>query len=177
MYKYHRLLRYDWPLHFVLTILNFLPDNIIFLKLRGYFASFFFFKTGKNIQIGRDVTFYDPSKIIIGSNVYFAKGTWICGGEKIIIGSNILFAPYSIIVTSNHKFKNGGYFNDQTTSSGNVIIDDGCWMGAHSVILGGSHLKSGTLIAANSVFKGSSEENSIYAGNPIKFIKYASEKT
>ncbi|MCO5259133.1 MAG: hypothetical protein M9916_03230 [Crocinitomicaceae bacterium] len=52
-----RLLRYDWPLHFVLLLTNWLPDNVVFLRLRGYLAHFFFLSCGKNLRLGRNLTF------------------------------------------------------------------------------------------------------------------------
>jgi hypothetical protein len=39
--KLYRLQRFDWPLHFVLLFTNWLPDNVFFMNLRGFFASFF----------------------------------------------------------------------------------------------------------------------------------------
>ena len=52
-------------LHFVLLFTNWLPDNVIFLRFRGFLANFFLMGTCKNLRIGRNVTFYNPSKIYI----------------------------------------------------------------------------------------------------------------
>jgi acetyltransferase-like isoleucine patch superfamily enzyme len=172
MNRYYKLLRYDWPLHFVLLFTNWFPDNVLLIKFRGFLARPFFKKTGFNLQIGRDVTFYNPSKISLGNNVYVAKGCWFSAGEQINIGSNILFGPYVVIVTSNHSLKDGSYFFGDPVDIMPVNIYNGCWIGAHVTILSGSCIEEGTLIAANTVFKGNSEKFSIFAGNPAKFVKY-----
>jgi hypothetical protein len=49
---------------------NWLPDNLIFLRLRGKLASPFFKSCGKRIGLGRNLTFYNPSIISIGNDDY-----------------------------------------------------------------------------------------------------------
>ena len=62
-----------------LLFTNWLPDNVIFINLRGRLARPFFKKCGKNLGIGRNVCFYNPSKMEIGTNVYIAYGCWFLG--------------------------------------------------------------------------------------------------
>lgn len=177
MNKWKRLLRYDWPLHFVLTLTNWFPDNVALLRLRGALASPFLGAAGKNIQIGRDVTFYNPSQIHVGSNVYIAKGTWFSASAKISIASNVLFGPYVVVVTSNHSIEHGAYYFGKPVDVAEVKIGVGSWIGAHSTILSGSEIEKCVLIAANSVFKGLSEPFGVYAGTPAKWIKSVDESS
>lgn len=173
MSKIYRLFRYDWPLHFVLLLTNWFPDNLKLLQFRGYLARPFFKHAGKNIQIGRNVTFYNPSLISIGSNVYFALGCWFTAANEILIGSNILFGPYCVIVTSNHSLNIDNYFSGKEVDNKSVEFSDGCWIGAHSVILSGSRIGNGCILAANSVLNSDCEDFSVYGGTPAKFLKYA----
>lgn len=173
MNKFYRLLRYDWPMHFVYLLTNWMPDNVALIRFRGWLMSPFFFKAGKNIQVGRDVTFYNPSKIELGDSVYIAKGCWLCGGENIRIGDKVLLGPYVVIVTSNHSIKDGTYYDGPPVKADNVDIGYGSWIGAHVTILGGTMTGDGTMVAANSVISGTTENFSIYGGVPAKFIKYA----
>ncbi len=173
MGKFKRLLRYDWPMHLVLLFTSWLPDNLFFIRFRGYLAHFFLLKGGKNLQIGRDVTFYNPSKIEIGNNVYIAKGCWFSAGGGIQIENNILFGPYVVVVTSNHSMKDGAYYFGKPVDVAPVQIKSGSWIGGHCVLLSGSIVEESCLIAASSVFKGNSEKKGIYAGQPAKLIKFA----
>jgi acetyltransferase-like isoleucine patch superfamily enzyme len=168
MSKLYRLVRYDWPLHIVLILTNWLPDNVVFINLRGMLARPFFLKCGRKLGIGRNVCFYNPSKMIIGKNVYIAYGCWLSG--NIIIGNDVLFGPYCVLAPTNHQFNKGTY-NNAPNSDGKIIINNGCWLGAHSMVIGNSSLGESTLLAANSVLNIFSENNSIYAGNPAKLIK------
>lgn len=57
----------------------------------------------------------------------------------------------------------------------NIHIEDLVWIGFRCCILPGVRLRKGTLIGAASVVSESTEEYSIYAGNPAKFIRYRAD--
>lgn len=170
MNKVFRLMRFDWPLHLVLLITNWLPDNVVLMKFRGSLARYFFLSAGKGLQIGRNVTFYNPSKIVIGQNVYFAYGVWLCANETIRIGNNVLFGPYSVVVTSNHSLRNGAYALGPQVKVLPVTIGSGAWIGAHSTILSGLNIADSTLVGANSLLNCDTEPLSIYGGVPAKIL-------
>lgn len=166
-----RYIRYDWPLHLVMTITGLLPDNVIFLRLRGHLVRPFLKSGGKQILVGRDVTFYNPSKISLGDHVYIAKGCWFLGYEDIIIKEHVIFGPYVVIVTADHSYAKGSYHQGDVVNAKRVVIEAGSWIATHSTILSGSHIKRGCLIAANSVIRGDTDEGGVYGGVPAKKIK------
>lgn len=53
-----------------------------------------------------------------------------------------------------------------------IYIEDGCWIGARSLILPGVTIGKGTIIAAGSIVTKNCEPNSLYAGIPAKKIKH-----
>jgi acetyltransferase-like isoleucine patch superfamily enzyme len=169
--KTYRLLRYDWPMHFVLLFTNWLPDNVVIMNFRGYLASFFFGSCGKRLCLGRNITFYNPSQMKVGKNVYIASGCWFSSSGGILIEDNILFGPYVVVVTSNHSLTDGAYSFGKPINIEEVKVCSGSWVGAHSTILPGSIISKSCLIAANSVFKGNSIERGIYAGLPAVLKK------
>ncbi|GCD77340.1 hypothetical protein JCM31826_08220 [Thermaurantimonas aggregans] len=163
MKKLFRLLRYDWPLHFVLLLTNWLPDNVVFIRLRGRIASPFFKKCGKNLGIGRHVTFYQPSSIEIGDYVYIAYGCWFQGSGNLKIGDQVLFGPYVVITTSNHTRKEGSWRFGMPVEK-EITVEKGAWIGSHCTILAGSIIRSGSVIGANTVVAGEVKANSLFAG-------------
>ena len=165
MNKYKRLLRYDLPLHFVLLLTNWLPDNVVFIRLRGRLARPFFKKCGKRLGIGRNVTFYNPSQMVIGSDVYIALGCWFSASFGVIIEDEVLFGPYNIIATSNHTRLNASYRFGKSVG-GLITFKKGCWVGANCTILAKTIIGEGTVIAANTVAKGNIPDNCVFAGNP-----------
>jgi acetyltransferase-like isoleucine patch superfamily enzyme len=165
-----RLLRYDWPLHFVLTFTNWLPDNVMILRIRGVLARPFFGKCGFNLRLGRNLTFYNPSKIFLGNNIYIAEGNWFSANEKIYIGDEVIFGPKSVITSSNHTLLNGSYRYGKPKSKV-ININKGVWIAAHCTITAGSDIGNSTLIAANSVTRGSIPNKVLWGGNPGRIIK------
>ena len=165
-----RLLRYDWPLHFVLLFTNWLPDNVVFLRLRGALARPFFGKCGQNLRLGRHVTFYNPSAIQLGRDVYAALGTWFMAGAPIVVGDGVLFGPYCVIVSSNHTRLDGSY-RFGTAQQLPISIGCGCWFGAHVTVTAGVEIGNGCLVAANAVVGGKIAENWFVGGVPAKAIK------
>lgn len=170
MRKIRRLLRYDLPLHFVLFLTNWLPDNTPFLRFRGSLASFFLGECGQGLELGRNITFYNPSKISIGNNVYIAFGCWFMAGESITIGDEVIFGPYCVVVSSNHK-RHKGSFRFGGTSYQPIHIQSGCWISSHSVITAGTSIGKGSLVAAGAIVRGIIPSDVLAGGIPAKVTK------
>ena len=56
--------------------------------------------------------------------------------------------------------------------SGDIIIEDGSWIGIGAIILPGVTIGKGSIIAAGSVVKENVEPNSLVGGVPAKLIRY-----
>lgn len=145
-----RLFRYDLPLHFVLLFTNWLPDNVMFMRFRGWMVSFFLGSCGKDFRVGRNVVLYNSSRIFIGNHVYIAYGNWLCAGETISIEDEVMVGPYSIIVSGNHMRVNRS-FRYGPSDQRPIRIGKGAWIGANCSILSGADIGYGSLIGANSV--------------------------
>lgn len=170
MKKFKRLVRYDLPLHFVLMLTNWLPDNLIFIRMRGVLARPFFKSCGRKLGIGRNVTFYNPSQIVIGNNVYIAFGAWLSGTFGIEINDEVLLGPYTVIATSDHTLQEGSY-RFGVPKGDMIVIGKGSWLGAHSSILRGTKIGEGALVAANSVVTKDVPSHSIVGGVPARIIE------
>ena len=169
MKKIYRILRYEWPLHLILFFTSIFPDNVIFVRLRGFLARPFFNKCGKKFGLARNVYFYNPSKITIGENVYIAYGCWIKG--ETIIQDEVMLGPNCIIAPGDHLWEKGSFRNSQIEKS-TAYLGKGSWMGGGSMIVGKNpKLGSGSVLAANSVLNKESDSNSVYSGTPAKKIK------
>lgn len=165
-----RILRYDLPLHFVLLFTNWLPDLIIFIRFRGFLASFFLGNCGKNLRLGRSITFYNPQNINIGNNVYIAYGNWFSAGDKIVLENEVVVGPYNVFASSDHTKENNSFRYGKVRGKP-INIGKGTWIGANCTITAGTNLGKGCLVAANSCITKSFEDNKMIAGIPAKFIK------
>lgn len=166
--------RYAIPIWFVMIVFSFLPDNRISIRIRGYFVSLFLPGKPKGITLGRDVTLLGCDKLLIGDNVYFAKGVWINALGGVKISSEVLLAPYVVIASTKHTFLDGSFFKGKSQFEA-ITIGHGCWIAAHSTVISGVDLSDGTLVAANSVVTKSFEKRSILSGVPARKIGIVSE--
>jgi acetyltransferase-like isoleucine patch superfamily enzyme len=163
-------LRHDWPVHFLLWLTNWLPENVIFLEFRGKLIRSFLGSATGRLLIGRNVSIQNPSKVFLGSQVYLAYGSCLLATDDICIGSNVLIGPYCVIVSGNHVRENGSYYNDKTYAR-QVTIEDGCWLGAHVVVTPGSSIAAGTCVAAGAVVHDTFKMSSLVAGVPARVIR------
>lgn len=170
MNKIYRLLRYDWPLHFVLLFTNWLPDNVAVLRLRGWLAHFFLGNCGKDLRLGRGVVFYNPSEIIIGKNVYIAYGNWFSASTSIVLGDEVVLGPKNVFASGNHT-KEGGSFRYGKPDISPIKVGKGSWIGANCTITAGIEIGAGSVIGANTVVTKNVPDNVLFAGNPGKVIK------
>jgi maltose O-acetyltransferase len=171
MNKLYRLLRYDLPLHCVLSLTNILPDNTPFLSLRGRLAGFFLGSCRGNFELGRGVVFYNPSCIHLGKNVYIAYGSVLLAIGEIVLGDEVMLAPYVVISAANHQRRMNSYrFGESEILP--ISIGAGSWIGAHTTILPGAQIGAGSLIAGNAaVTRGVYPPNALIAGVPAQVKK------
>lgn len=123
--------------------------------------------------IKNNVQFYTyNSTISFGSNVTVNTNCVFYGGGNITIGNDVMIATGTIFVASNHNYSNPLInINEQGLTHKGIILEDNIWIGANCIILDGTIIKRGVIVAANSVVKGILEENSIYGGSPVRRIK------
>lgn len=154
----------------------------IFLKVKGAAI-----KIGENTMINSNnsnyhINMHSPCKLMadregavieIGNNCRI-HGTCIHAYQSITIGNNCLIAANTQIIDGNgHALSFPEVQNRiNTTDYGTpIVIEDNVWIGANSIILGGTRIGNGTIISAGSVVKGDIPAMSIYGGNPAKLIK------
>lgn len=110
--------------------------------------------------------------LVIGNNVGISHSCFIQVRGKVIIGSNVIFGPGVYIFSENHNFgKLDVFINEQGTTRKGVLIGDGVWIGARSIILDGITIGENSIIAAGSVVTKDVPPFSIFGGCPAKLIK------
>lgn len=118
---------------------------------------------GQNIELGNFVKISAFSSLMAGNNA------------RISIGTNTIISTCVVIVAFNH-----GYLENEVPIRYQPWIDDAnnsieiganVWIGANVVILPGSKIGDGAIIAAGSVIKGSVTGNCIYVNRHDYGIK------
>jgi maltose O-acetyltransferase len=130
-------------------------------------ASSFFGSCGPNLCLGRSVSFYNPSMIYLGADVYVAYGCRFIAGEKIQVDDGVIVGPYCVVVSSKHT-REGGSFRWGPKIRKPVHIKSGCYIASHVVLASGCVVGEGSLVAAGSVVTGELPPRVMAAGRPAK---------
>jgi acetyltransferase-like isoleucine patch superfamily enzyme len=95
-------------------------------------------------------------------------------GSGIKIGDHVLIAPSTVISPANHEISRRDVRIDEqrfAPSRGGVVIEDDVWIGSNCVLLDGTHIEKGSVIAAGSVVNCRVPAYTIWGGVPAKKIK------
>jgi maltose O-acetyltransferase len=147
--------------------LNYFVNCIPAYWIRRLFYQTVGMKIGKGSRLAMKVIVFSPWKIKIGENTMINEYTVLDGRGYLEIGDNVSISMFSIIYSASHKAHSNTleYFKAKVTICGNV------WVGARGIVLPGSTLSKGTILAAGSSFTGTTDENGIYAGVPATLRK------
>ena len=114
----------------------------------------FYTNCGKNIHLGKNV--------FINSGCHFQDQGGIYIGDGTFIGHNVVLA------TLNHDL-NPNSRGDMWPKP--IHLGKKVWIGSGAIVLPGVTIGDNSVIAAGSIVTKNVPENSVYGGNPAKFIK------
>lgn len=125
-----------------------------FLKKTKIFGSF----GNNNYYFPRKLP-AEPGNIYFGNNVNIATDVYFCDHDVI----------HHMLNNTDYvkKMENKKLFNYKTSR---IIIKDNVFIGAKSIIMGDITIGNNVIIAAGSVVTKDVQDNSIYGGNPAKYI-------
>ncbi|MBD1582915.1 acyltransferase [Pseudoalteromonas sp. S16_S37] len=115
---------------------------------------------------------FSAGKIIIGDNVCL-QGTAIVSYESVTIGDNALFGPNVVIMDCDGHTLSGRNNADEVSRlvTKPVSIGNNVWIGYGAIITKGVSIGDNAVIGAGSVVHKDVPSNTVYAGNPAKFVK------
>ena len=153
-----------WYFFNVLFISNpFFPFNApkkFILKLFGA-------KIGKNVLLKPRLNVKYPWKLEIGDNVWIGEKVWIDNLGDVKIENNVCLSQGAMLLCGNHNYKKITF----DLMVGNIIIKEGAWVGAHSIVCPNVTMGAHSILAVNSVAIKSTEDFGIYQGNPAVKIR------
>lgn len=99
-------------------------------------------------------------EIKIGENVSFNRNSMALCRKRIEIGNYVAIGPNVCIYDHDHKFGFGGII-EGAYNTGDVVIEDNCWIGAGVIILRNTSIGMGSVIGAGTVVSGKIPPNSL----------------
>jgi acetyltransferase-like isoleucine patch superfamily enzyme len=131
-------------------------------------------------EIGKNATLYhnvvielnEESRLKIGHNFTLSYGGLIACQKAITIGNYVMIGEYSSLRDSSHVYHTPGLpYSQQNDEAREIVIGNNVWIGRGCLIMPGTTIEEGVIVAANSVVKGHLEAYTLYGGAPAKFIK------
>lgn len=126
------------------------------------------------ISINFAASFVARPRLVIGEHTDVAHGTSFVVGREIRIGAHVQIA-------ANCSFRDsGGHASDpESRRAGKppadedvkaIVVHDNVWIGNGAMILPGSEIGEGSIVAARSIVSGSVAAYTIVAGNPARRV-------
>lgn len=137
---------------------------------------------GLDVTIGMGFSACGFNNIEIGNHVYLGDGArFLCAMAPIRIGDYCMFGPEVMIITGNHRTDVIGEYmynvkEKLPENDSAVIIEDDVWVGARAIILKGSRIGTGSIIAAGAIVTGVVPPYSIYFGKNIIKSRFSEEE-
>jgi maltose O-acetyltransferase len=116
--------------------------------------------------------------LAIGADTFIGHEVLIAGGDSsITVGSYCDIAPRVTIVSGSHEIAAVGARAAGPGNSKPIMIEDGVWIGAGSIILGGVRIGQHSVIGAGSVVVRDIPPYSVALGSPCRVTRRISMAT
>lgn len=156
-----RVLWYFANILFLMNPLN--PISSVKVRLLRCFGA----KIGKGVVIKPSVNIKYPWNLSIGDYTWIGENVWIDNLVQVTIGSNVCVSQGAMLLCGNHNYKKSTF----DLMVGKIVLEDGCWVGAQSVVCPGVTLHSHAVLGVASVANKNLDAYTIYQGNPAQMVR------
>ncbi|OIQ87465.1 galactoside O-acetyltransferase [mine drainage metagenome] len=137
---------YLWGLIEWLLVTNSLQvsSRVRIAALRAFGA-----KIGENVIFRPRTRVRFPWKLSIGDNSWIGEGVWIHNQDIVQIGHDVVISQETFLSTGSHA-----YGTDMALKTLPITIEDGAWITARCVVLGGAILGKSALVTPLTCVRG-----------------------
>lgn len=154
-----KLKRVIWYLFNAAFLLN--PFNP-FSGLKKGVLRMFGAKIGAGVVIKQRVNVKYPWMLEVGEHAWIGEDVWIDNLAPVKIGAHCCISQGALLLCGNHNYKKSSF----DLMVGEIVMEEGSWVGAKGIVTGGVTLKSHAILSAGSVTSKNLEAYWIYRGNP-----------
>jgi len=124
-------------------------------------------KIGRGVLLKPAINIKYPWKLTIGDHAWIGEKVWIDNLADVRIGRSVTLSQGAMLLTGNHDYSSSVF--DLIVKE--IVLEDGVWIGARSIVAPGVIGHSHAVLAAGSVATGTLEAYKIYQGNPAVFVR------
>lgn len=120
---------------------------------------------GTHFELGPD------GRVVIGDytcivGAMFATNSSVVVGDYVFIAGDVVLSDALFAVPGT-----GSCAPVESCARGDIVIDDGAWIGNNAVVLGGVHVGEGSIIAAGAIVDRDVPPGAVWAGNPGRVVR------
>lgn len=156
-----RVLWYFANILFLMNPLN--PISSVKIRLLRCFGA----KIGKGVVIKPSVNIKYPWNLSIGDYTWIGENVWIDNLVQVTIGSNVCVSQGAMLLCGNHNYKKSTF----DLMVGKIVLENGCWVGAQSVVCPGVTLHSHAVLGVASIANKNLDAYTVYQGNPAQMVR------
>jgi len=154
--------RFKMTLWYFVNVLFFINPLNPISSIKVLILKIFGAKIGKGVVIKPSVNIKYPWRLTIGNHVWIGEKAWIDNLDEVIISDNCIFAQGSMLLSGSHDYTKTTF--DVLVDK--IVLEEGVWIGARSIVYMGVTCKSHSILGANSIALKDLDAYSIYYGNP-----------
>lgn len=124
-------------------------------------------KIGRGVVIKPNVNIKYPWFLEVGDHAWIGEEVWIDNLVKVRIGASCCLSQGAMLLTGNHDFSKITF----NLVTGGIILEEGAWLGARTVVCPGVTVGSHAVLVVGSVATKNLDEWTVYRGNPAISIK------
>lgn len=132
------------------------------VRLKRFLLRAFGARIGKGLVIKPGINIKYPWFFQAGDHCWIGEGVWIDNLERVHLKNDVCISQGALLLTGNHDFTKTSF----DLHVGPILLEDGVWVGARSVVTPGCTIRSHAVVAVGSVAVGELGAFTVYQGNP-----------
>lgn len=135
--------------------------------LKVFLLRLFGAKVGRGVIIKPGVNIKYPWHLEVGHHCWIGEKVWIDNLTKVVLQDHVCLSQGAMLLTGNHNYKRDRF--DLMVQP--IVLEQGSWVGAQSVVGPGVRLFSHAILAVQSVANQDLDAYGIYQGNPAQKVR------
>ena len=149
-------------LWYFINILFFINPVFTGSGIKRFWLRLFGAKIGNGVVLKPAINIKYPWKLSIADHSWIGEKVWIDNLAEVKIGKHVCLSQGAMLLTGNHNYSKKTF--DLMVDA--IVLEDGVWIGAQSMVCPGICCKTHSVLSALSVATKNLEPYTIYQGNP-----------
>jgi putative colanic acid biosynthesis acetyltransferase WcaF len=124
-------------------------------------------RVGKGVYVKPGIHVKFPWYLTVGDNCWLGEKAWIDNLAPVTIGSHVCVSQGAYLCTGNHDWSS----RNMKLFCKPISLEDGSWVGAHSIVGPGTVIGVGAIVTAGSVVAKNVPAGEIWSGNPACYVR------